>query len=164
MRYTTIALMLAASSIAPVAAAFDMNSLKDLAKQQANQQVESRLNMAQASPANAKATIISPKAGETVTSPVRVVFGLSNMGVAPAGTNQAGTGHFHLLIDEPVVEMAQPIPANAQVIHYGGGQIEAMVDLKPGKHTLQLLMGDWKHLPHQPAVLSEKVVITVKAK
>ncbi len=162
MRCTLLVLTLVASGTALASSPFD--TFKEMAKQQANQQVESRLNMPQAAPANAKATIISPKADETVTSPVRVVFGLSNMGVAPAGTNQTGTGHFHLLIDEPTINMAQPIPANAQVLHYGGGQIEALVDLKPGKHTLQLLMGDWKHLPHQPAVLSDKVVITVKAK
>lgn len=160
MRYTLLALSLVASGTALASSPFD--ALKDMAKQQANQQVESRLNLAQAAPANAKATIISPKAGETLTSPVKVVFGLSNMGVAPAGTNQTGTGHFHLLIDEPEINLAQPIPSNDRVIHYGGGQIEASVALKPGKHTLQLIMGDWKHLPHQPAVLSDKVVITVK--
>lgn len=160
MRHALGLLLLTAS--APVLASNPLDALKEMAKQQANQQVESRLNLAQAAPANAKAVIISPKAGDTVTSPVKVVFGLSNMGVAPAGTNQTGTGHFHLLIDEPELNLAQPIPTSAQVIHYGGGQIEATVDLKPGKHTLQLLMGDWKHQPHQPPVLSEKVVITVK--
>lgn len=160
MRHPLLILMMAASGTALAASPFD--ALKEMAKQQANQQVESRLNMAQPSPANAKATIISPKTGETVSSPVKVVFGLSNMGVAPAGTNQAGTGHFHLLIDEPEINLAQPLPSSAQVIHYGGGQIEASVPLKPGKHTLQLIMGDWKHLPHQPAVTSEKVIVTVK--
>ncbi len=164
MRYTLIALMMVTSGTTLAAGGFDLNALKDMAKQQANQQVESRLNLPQAAPANARATIISPKAGDTVTSPVTVVFGLSNMGVAPAGTNQNGTGHFHLLIDEPTVDLTQPIAGSAQIIHYGGGQIEAQVDLKPGKHTLQLLMGDWKHQPHQPPVLSDKVVITVKAK
>ncbi|MEL0028756.1 MAG: DUF4399 domain-containing protein [Perlucidibaca sp.] len=160
MRQILPLILLATSSAAMAASPLD--ALKDMAKQQANQQMESRLNMPQAAPANAKASIISPKNGDTVSSPVRVVFGLSNMGVAPAGTNQAGTGHFHLLIDEPELDLSQPIPGSAQVIHYGGGQIESTVELKPGKHTLQLLMGDWKHLPQQPAVMSEKVVITVK--
>lgn len=108
------------------------------------------------------ASIISPKSGESLTSPVHIQFGLSGMGVAPAGMERANTGHFHLLIDDPKIDLKQPIPANEQVIHYGGGQIEAVVALKPGKHTLQLLMGDWVHMPHNPAVLSEKVTIDVK--
>jgi len=160
MMRTLLALAVLATAVP--ATAMDMEYLKSMAKQQATQQVESKLGLAQAAPANAKATIISPKNGDTVKSPVTVVFGLSNMGVAPAGINQPNTGHFHLLIDEPAVNLAQPLPASAQVVHYGAGQIEAVVDLKPGKHTLQALMADWKHQPHNPAVISEKITITVK--
>lgn len=115
-----------------------------------------------ASPAGAKAYIISPANGATVSSPVKVQFGLTGMGIAPAGVQKENTGHHHLLIDNPVLE-AGPMPANnPQVVHFGGGQTEAMVTLKPGKHTLQLMLGDWKHAPHSPAVASETITITVK--
>ncbi|MBI2383141.1 MAG: DUF4399 domain-containing protein [Gammaproteobacteria bacterium] len=114
------------------------------------------------SPAGAKAYFIEPKNGAEVTTPVRVVFGLSGMGVAPAGTQKENTGHHHVLIDEPAVDPNAPLPANDQVKHFGGGQTETTLELKPGKHTLQLVLGDWKHQPHNPAVASEKIAITVK--
>jgi hypothetical protein len=114
------------------------------------------------SPAGAKAYIISPKNGDTVTSPFKVQFGLTGMGVAPKGTQIENTGHHHLLIDNPTVDFAAPLPESEQVKHFGGGQTEAMVTLKPGSHTLQLVLGDWKHQPHNPAVASETITITVK--
>jgi hypothetical protein len=115
------------------------------------------------SPAGAKVYIVEPKDGAEVKSPVKVVFGLAPvMGVAPAGTQKDNTGHHHLLIDDPQVDMNAPLPTNPQIKHFGNGQTEAMVELKPGKHTLQLLLGDWKHQPHSPPVQSEKVTITVK--
>jgi len=106
--------------------------------------------------------IISPADGETVASPVRVVFGLRGMGVAPAGTEKANTGHHHLIIDTDLPAADAPVPADAQHIHFGGGQTEVEVDLSPGKHTLQLLLGDKSHIPHDPPVSSEKITITVK--
>ena len=115
------------------------------------------------SPAGAKTYIVEPKDGAEVKSPVKVVFGLAPaMGVAPAGTQKDNTGHHHLLIDDPQVDMNAPLPQNAQVKHFGNGQTEAMVELKPGKHTLQLVLGDWKHQPHNPPVMSETITITVK--
>lgn len=114
------------------------------------------------SPAGAKVYIISPKNGDTVTSPVKVQFGLTGMGIAPAGTQVDNTGHHHLLIDGPTVDMNAALPKNDQVVHFGGGQTEGSVTLKPGKHTLQLVLGDWKHQPHNPAVVSETITITVK--
>ena len=113
------------------------------------------------SPAGAKVYIIEPKNGATVSSPVKVVFGLAAMGVAPAGVQKDNTGHHHLLIDNPAVE-AGPLPDNEQVKHFGGGQTETSLTLKPGKHTLQLVLGDWKHAPHNPPVQSESITITVK--
>ena len=137
--------------------------LKDVAKQQASQKAEEQFGLPQAAAQGAKAYFIEPKDGAEVTGPVRVVFGLAAMGVAPAGVNQAGTGHHHILIDDPAVDFTQPLPASDQVKHFGGGQTETTLDLKPGKHTLQLVLGDWKHQPHNPPVMSDKITITVKA-
>jgi hypothetical protein len=115
------------------------------------------------SPATAKAYIISPKNGATVTSPVTIQFGLKGMGVAPAGVTNENTGHFHLLIDtDTMPDMAMPLPKTDKIVHFGGGQTETDQKLTPGKHTLQLLMGDANHMPHDPPVMSEKITITVK--
>ena len=117
-----------------------------------------------AAPAGAKAAIINLKDGAEVTSPFLVQFGLSGMGVAPAGVEKPNTGHHHLLIDTRMTDeqMKQPIPADDTHRHFGGGQTETMLTLPPGKHTLQLLLGDWSHVPHSPAVMSEPITITVK--
>jgi len=113
-------------------------------------------------PAGAKAYIIEPKDGATIQGPVKVVFGLSGMGVAPAGTQKDNTGHHHLLIDGPAFDPLKPLPATDQIQHFGNGQTETTVTLKPGKHTLQLVLGDWKHQPHDPPVTSAIVTVTVK--
>lgn len=115
------------------------------------------------SPEGARVYIVSPADGATVTSPVTVVFGLEGMGVAPAGVDRANTGHHHLLIDlEQAPEMDSPIPSDDQHRHFGGGQTQATIELEPGVHTLQLLLGDKSHVPHKEAVLSEKITITVE--
>jgi hypothetical protein len=116
------------------------------------------------SPAGAKVYIINLKNGDTVTSPFKVQFGLTGMGIAPAGVEKPNTGHHHLIIDTKLSddELKQPIAADAKHVHYGGGQTEAMVTLPPGQHTLQLVLGDWTHIPHVPPVMSEVVTITVK--
>jgi hypothetical protein len=117
-----------------------------------------------ASPAGAKAYIINLKDGAEVTSPFLVQFGLSGMGIAPAGVEKPNTGHHHLLIDTKMTDeqMKAPIPADDTHKHFGGGQTEVMVTLAPGKHTLQLLLADWTHIPHTPPVMSEPITITVK--
>lgn len=137
-------------------------SIKDAAKVQANAKMESTLGLAKAAPAGAAVYIINLKSGVTVSNPVLVQFGLKNAGVAPAGTQGDTVGHHHLLIDEPTYDVLQPLPANDQIKHFGGGQTETTLTLKPGKHTLQLLFADWKHQSFNPAVLSEKITITVK--
>lgn len=115
------------------------------------------------SPAGAEVYIISPKDGATVKSPVTIEFGLKGMGVAPAGVKFENTGHHHLLIDADVpANLNAPLPTSDNVRHYGKGQTEATIDLKPGKHTLQLVLGDDKHTPHNPPVMSKKITITVK--
>jgi hypothetical protein len=114
-------------------------------------------------PEGAQVYIISPTNGEVVTKPVTVKFGLKGMGVAPAGVDKSATGHHHLLIDldgEPALD--RPLPADEHHRHFGGGQTETTVELSPGKHTLQLLMGDHNHVPHDPPVMSEKITIEVE--
>lgn len=109
------------------------------------------------------AYIVSPADGATVKSPFTVVFGLRNpWGVAPAGTKLDNTGHHHLLIDTPVPDLTQPIAKDDQHRHFGGGQTESSVTLPPGKHTLQLLLGDFAHVPHQPPVMSKPITVTVE--
>jgi len=113
-------------------------------------------------PAGAKAYIISPSNGATVKSPVTVRFGLSGMGVAPAGVQNPKTGHHHLIIDAPLPDPAAPIPADDHHRHFGGGQTEVTVDLPPGKHTLQIMLGDHLHVPHDPPIVSQRIEITVE--
>jgi Domain of unknown function (DUF4399) len=113
-------------------------------------------------PVGAEVYIVSPKHGETVKAPVTVRFGLKGMGVAPAGVKFEGTGHHHLLVDtDPPENLDLPLPTTENVLHFGKGQTETTLDLPPGKHTLQLLLGDHSHIPHAPPVLSKKITITV---
>jgi hypothetical protein len=115
------------------------------------------------SPADAEVYIVSPKDGDQVKGPVTVVFGLKGMGVAPAGIKMENTGHHHLLVDiDPPADQSLPLPATEKSIHFGKGQTETTLTLPPGKHTLQLVLGDSLHIPHLPAVVSKKITITVK--
>jgi hypothetical protein len=97
-----------------------------------------------------------------VESPVVVRFGLKGMGVAPAGIEKKDTGHHHLLIDTPVPDLTKSVPADEKHRHFGAGQTEVSVPLSPGKHTLQLLLGDHNHVPHEPAVASKQISVMVK--
>lgn len=111
----------------------------------------------------AKVSIISPKDGEVVSSPVKIVFGAEHVTILPAGIEHSNSGHHHLLIDvDELPDLSLPIPADQHHKHFGKGQTEALLMLKPGKHTLQLLLGDHLHRPHQEPVVSEKIEITVK--
>jgi hypothetical protein len=114
------------------------------------------------SPADAKVYIISPKDGATVHGPVTVQFGLSGMGVAPAGMAAENSGHHHLIIDAALPAPDQPLPKDDTHLHFGKGQTETVLTLAPGKHTLQLVLGDSNHIPHDPPVVSEKITIWVK--
>lgn len=114
-------------------------------------------------PANAGVYFVQPTDDATVDQTFKVVFGLRNMGVAPAGIEKSGTGHHHLLIDTEVPsDLSKPLPATDQVKHFGGGQTETEITLSPGKHTLQLLVGDHMHVPHNPPVVSEKITVMVE--
>jgi hypothetical protein len=114
------------------------------------------------SPAAAEAYIISPKDGAKVHGPVLVQFGLKGMGIAPAGVKIENTGHHHLLIDtDAPADLSAPLPSTDKIVHFGKGQTETTLHLSPGRHTLQLLLGDQNHVPHDPPVLSKKITITV---
>jgi hypothetical protein len=114
-------------------------------------------------PAGAEVYFISPRDGATVPKTFVVQFGLKGMGVAPAGVDSPNTGHHHLLIDvETPPDPNQPLPATDQVRHFGAGQTETSVTLPPGKHTLQLVLGDKSHVPHDPPVMSKRITVTVR--
>jgi hypothetical protein len=114
-----------------------------------------------AAPEGASVYIVSPENGATVDRTFTIVFGLAGMGVAPAGIEMPNTGHHHLLINvDPLPDMSAPL--GADVMHFGLGQTEATITLEPGQHTLQLVLGDHLHIPHNPPVMSEKITITVR--
>jgi len=115
-------------------------------------------------PEMAEAYIQSPADGSAVSSPVTIRFGLRGIGVAPAGIERPNTGHHHLLINLVDADMPSfdlPLPATDQVRHFGLGQTETLLELEPGQHTLQLVLGDHLHIPHASPVVSEKITITV---
>jgi hypothetical protein len=115
-------------------------------------------------PAGAYVYIGWPNDNEIVrTTHIRVWFGTRDFGVAPAGTSKPNTGHHHLLIDTPLPPLDQPIPNDKNHLHFGLGQTETFIDLPPGTHTLQLLMADGDHIPHDPPVMSKKITIHVRA-
>ena len=115
-----------------------------------------------ARPPNASVYIISPKDGDTVTSPFRVQFGLSGMGVAPAGIDTPNTGHHHLLIDvDKSLDPNEPIPQDKKHLHFGAGQTEALIELSPGKHTLELVFGDLSHHLFHPPLTSDVITVNV---
>ena len=105
---------------------------------------------------------INIKDGDVVESPVFIQFGLSGKGVAPAGIAKENTGHHHLLINVDDLDLSKPIPSSKNHLHFGGGQTETSIDLPPGKHELQLLLGDMYHVPHSIPLISEKITILVK--
>ncbi len=119
-------------------------------------------------PATAKVYFISPKDGDTVSAPIHIQFSLKGMGVAPAGVDFENTGHHHVLVDRDAVTATSPMMKDymqtdiPDLLHFGKGQTEADVKLAPGKHTLQMVLGDQDHHPHNPPIFSERITITVK--
>ena len=112
---------------------------------------------------DAQVWFVSPKDQSQVSSPVTIIFGSSNLNIAPAGDNQPNSGHHHLLVDlDKLPALDMPLPASDQVIHFGKGQSEATIELSPGSHSLQLLLGNYAHVPHSRPVMSEKITIVVK--
>jgi hypothetical protein len=115
-----------------------------------------------AAPAGATVYFVNLKNGDVVTSPLLIQFGLRGLGVAPAGVEKENTGHHHLLIDVAEIDVNNALPMTDTIRHFGGGQTEVRVELKPGTHTLQLLLADHNHIPHHPAVISERITVSVK--
>lgn len=115
-------------------------------------------------PPNAYAYIGYPNDGQVVPAnkPFRVWFGLRFMGVAPKGIKYPNTGHHHLLIDTDLPPMDQEIASDRNHLHFGAGETETMIELPPGKHTLQLLLGDDMHVPHNPPVYSKKITVIAR--
>lgn len=106
---------------------------------------------------------IAPIDGAKLTSPITVKFGLKGLGVAPAGVDRPNTGHHHLLINlTELPDMTSSLPATDNIKHFGGGQTETTLDLPKGTHTLQLLLGDYAHVPHKVPMMSEKITITIE--
>jgi hypothetical protein len=116
----------------------------------------------QPAPKDAYAYIGWPNDGEVITQRFKVWLGLRNFGVAPSGVNRPNTGHHHLLIDSDLPLLNEPIPNDKKHIHLGAGQTETFVELPPGRHTIQLLMGDADHVPHDPPVMSKKITVIVR--
>ena len=108
-----------------------------------------------------KVYFINLEDGDELQSPFLVQFGLSGKGIAPAGVDIDNTGHHHLLINVDSIDYYLPIPSSSQHIHFGLGQTETELNLPPGKHQLQLILGDKYHVPHQPPLVSNKIQVTV---
>ncbi len=110
----------------------------------------------------AEVYFLSPADGDVIEGEVLVQFGLKGMGVTAAGYDAPNTGHHHLLIDmHELPDLRLPLPRSEQLRHFGGGQTEAVIQLSPGTHTLQLVLGNYLHIPHDPAVVSNKITIEV---
>lgn len=113
-------------------------------------------------PAGAKVYFIEPKAGAEISGPFTVKMGLSGMGVAPAGVEKEKTGHHHIFINRKLDDPTVSMPVDDNLKHFGGGQTETVLTLPAGTHTLQLVLGDHNHIPHNPPIVSEIITITVK--
>jgi hypothetical protein len=114
-------------------------------------------------PAEAYVYIGWPNDGEVLrTRRFKVWFGTRNFGVAPAGVTKANTGHHHLLIDTALPPLDEPIPNDKNHLHFGAGQTETYIELPPGTHTLQIIMGDADHVPHDPPLVSKKITVRVQ--
>ena len=113
-------------------------------------------------PDSASAAILEPANRSKVAQTFTVKFGLSGMGVAPAGVDVENTGHHHLLVDlDELPELDQPLPKSDRILHFGKGQTETQLTLPPGKHTLQLVLGNYLHIPHDNPVISKKIMVNV---
>jgi len=123
-----------------------------------------RANDLTPSPPGAEVYFVDLKDGAVVPEKLKIFFGLRNMGVAPAGSDTANTGHHHLIIDSNLPALNVPIPNDFKHLHFGAAQTEAEITLSPGKHTLQLVLGDKAHIPHSPPVMSQQITVTVVPK
>lgn len=128
-----------------------------------SQSVTAENTLVSNAPTDASVYFLTPADGDVINGEVVIKFGLSGMGVAPAGFDKKHTGHHHLLINLPELpDLTQSLPSSDQIVHFGGGQTETTITLPPGEHSLQLLLGNYLHIPHNPPVLSEVITVTVK--
>jgi hypothetical protein len=109
-----------------------------------------------------RVVILQPKNGENVNQTFEVYFGIEGMTLASAGTYEPATGHHHLIIDADLPDLSLPIPSSSNYLHFGQGQDRTQLTLMPGKHTLQLILGDGNHIPHKQPLISKKIEITVR--
>lgn len=123
------------------------------------------VNAAQAQtpvPSDAQVYFIWPKDGQIINGgKMWLRMGARNVGIAPAGVDTPTTGHHHLVIDSEIPPLDEPIPNDPNHLHFGAGQTEVRLEFPPGEHTLQLLMGDAAHVPHNPPLTSERITIIV---
>lgn len=110
----------------------------------------------------ARVYFVEPSDGATMKKPVKVVFGVDGMEIVPAGTDKPHSGHHHVLVDVSLEDYTSSIPSDDNHLHFGKGQTETVLELSPGKHTLQLILGDRNHIPHKPAIESDVITITVE--
>ena len=147
----------------PAAAEQDSTAITENASQKAQQANEAFKDLISTAPADAEVFFVEPSDGAVLKSPVTIKFGIANMVVAKAGDNVTNSGHHHLLIDvDELPAMDAPLPASDNIIHFGGAQTETTIELEPGEHSLQLLLGNYLHIPHDMPVLSKKIRITVE--
>ena len=105
---------------------------------------------------------ITPQNGyKSTQSEIKIIFGIKNLNIVPAGINKCSSGHHHLVVDADLPILSRPIPSSENYIHFGKGQTETTIELTPGKHTLQLLVGNFAHIPHSDPIYSEKIEIEV---
>lgn len=141
----------------------DEVDVSQLAPQTEDESVANLAALISRAPANASVSILEPVDGAVLSSPISIRFGITNMQVSPAGTNVENSGHHHLLIDmDQLPDLSLPLPANEQLMHFGKGQTQTLLKLNAGTHTLQLLLGNYLHIPHDAPVISEKITITVE--
>ena len=161
MRHPFVPVLLLAAFLHPGTASAQPANVR--ANPPANQTANPPANQTAAAPANAQVYFIWPHDGSVIDGgKFWVRMGLRNMGIAPKGTAVPNTGHHHLLIDTGLPPMTEPIPNDRNHLHFGAGETEARVELPPGTHTLQLLLGDKDHVPHRPPVVSKPITITVR--
>jgi hypothetical protein len=121
------------------------------------------VNLISHAPVDAQAYIVEPADGAVVPETFTVKFGLSGMDLVPAGIEQENSGHHHLLIDQPELpDLSTSLPSTEQIRHFGKAQTKTELTLSPGKHTLQLVLGNYLHIPHDNPIISESITIKVE--
>jgi hypothetical protein len=108
-----------------------------------------------------KVFFVEPKNGAVVTSPFKVVFGVTGMVVEPAGEIKPDSGHHHLLINAGPMKEGETIPADATHLHFGKAQTETEVTLPPGKYALTMQFANGAHQSYGEK-MSATINITVK--